>query len=385
MVWSRPGAAHEAVAIDSVELSPGDALVAIEYATVCGSDLHTVSGRRSAPAPLVLGHEQVGRVVALGTGASRSDGQPLALGERVVWSLTVSCGDCDRCQRGLTQKCRTLRKFGHERFAPEWQLSGGFASHVQLLAGTTVAVIPEEFPVEIAAPLSCGTATAVAAVDAAAQVTELAGATVLVTGAGLVGLTAMAIARDRGARVIAADPDPHRRALALRFGAVAAADPLLDASEPGSLSSVLAELGAAEINAADINAAAHHAPDGVHAVIEASGSASAVSQALGILAIGGVAVLVGSVAPAGTVPLDPEAIVRGVQTIRGVHNYTPAQLEAAVRYLAERHTAYPFRELVGAERALGELDDAITLAAAGGAVRVGIRIGHAGESPGRYT
>ncbi|MBP6685514.1 MAG: alcohol dehydrogenase catalytic domain-containing protein, partial [Leucobacter sp.] len=165
MVWSDSGQPHDARPVSEVRLGPGDALVEIEYATVCGSDLHTVSGRRSAPVPLVLGHEQLGRVIAVGEGTLNAAGMPLSVGDRVVWSLTVSCGACDRCQRGLTQKCRALRKYGHEKFTPEWPLNGGFSTHMQLLAGTTIVTISDDLPPEVAAPLTCGTATAVAALD----------------------------------------------------------------------------------------------------------------------------------------------------------------------------------------------------------------------------
>ncbi|MEB4614700.1 zinc-binding dehydrogenase, partial [Leucobacter sp. M11] len=182
-------------------------------------------------------------------------------------------------------------------------------------------------------------------------ITELDGATVLVTGAGLVGLTAIAIANDRGATVIAADPDEGRRRLAERFGARRVVDPTAAEDAPESLRSALAELGAAE---------------GAQVTIEASGSAAAVTQAINALDIGGVAVLVGSVHPVGAVPLDPESMVRGLRTVRGLHNYTPRHLVEAVGYLSERYDAYPFRELVGAEFPLAELDEAVALAAAGG-------------------
>lgn len=357
MAWMKVGVPHELMAVPEVCLAPGDALVEIEFATVCGSDLHTVSGRRSAPVPLVLGHEQVGRVVAVGDGAVRADGTPLRVGERVIWSIMVSCGECDRCLNRLPQKCRTLAKYGHEQVRHGWELSGGFATHTHLRAGTAIVPVAESMPREIAAPLSCASATAMAAVDAAAAITELNGANILVTGAGLVGLTAAAIATDRGARVIVSDPDPLRRATALRFGAVATVDPLLPATSPAALAAVLSSLGL---------------DDGLDVAIEASGSAPAVAQAVGCLDIGGVAVLVGSVHPVGRVPLDPEAMVRGLKTVRGVHNYTPHHLAAAVAYLEERHDAYPFAMLVGTTFPLSDLDAAIAEAATGGHVRVGI-------------
>lgn len=357
MAWIKQGTNHQLMAVPEVYLAPGDALIEVEFATVCGSDLHTVHGRRSAPAPLVLGHEQVGKVVAVGEGALRADGQPLTIGDRVIWSIMVSCGHCDRCRKGIPQKCRTLAKYGHEQVRHGWELSGGFATHVQLRSGTAIVQVAESMPREIAAPLSCASATAIAALDAAASIVDLDGVTMLVTGAGLVGLTVAAAATDRGARVIVSDPDPSRRANALRFGAVEAIDPMSPASMPDSLEAVCNRLGL---------------DDGLDVVIEASGSSVAVAQAIDCLDIGGVAVLVGSVHPAGRVPLDPEAMVRGLKTVRGVHNYAPQHLMAAVAYLENRHGAYPFAELVGTSYPLSELDVAIDEASTGGHVRVGI-------------
>lgn len=357
MAWIKQGTNHQLMAVPEVYLAPGDALIEVEFATVCGSDLHTVHGRRSAPTPLVLGHEQVGNVVAVGEGARRADGQALAIGDRVIWSIMVSCGDCDRCLKGIPQKCRQLAKYGHEQVRHGWELSGGFATHVHLRSGTTIVPVAQSMPREIAAPLSCASATAIAAIAAAASIMNLDGATMLVTGAGLVGLTVAAAATDRGARVIVSDPDPSRRANALRFGAIETVDPMSPAGLPDSFEAVQTRLGL---------------HDGLDASIEASGSSAAVAQAIDCLDIGGVAVLVGSVHPAGRVQLDPEAMVRGLKTVRGVHNYAPQHLIDAVAYLEKRHCAYPFAELVGTSYPLSELDEAIAEATTGGHVRVGI-------------
>lgn len=361
MVWYEPGRPHEALAAPGVRLAPGEALVEVELATICGSDVHTVSGHRSAPAPLVLGHEQVGRVVALGDGAVRADGTPLELGDRVVWSVTVSCGDCDRCRRGLAQKCRTLAKYGHERVHRGWELSGGFATHVQLRAGTATVRVSETLPAAIAAPASCATATAVAALDAAAANVELDGALLLVTGAGMIGLSVAAMAVEAGAEVIVADPDASRRAFARRLGAVTV-DPLARGAAPERLDAVLgrfAERGLAEVLVA----------------IEASGTAAAVRTVLDVIGVGGVAVLVGSVSPGSEVSLDPETIVRRLATVTGVHNYTAAHLERAVAFLDRAWQQLPFEELVGATHPLAELDLALEEAATGLHVRVGVAPG----------
>ena len=356
MVWLEPGRPHEAVAVPSVVLAPGDALVEVELATICGSDVHTTRGDRTAPAPLVLGHEQVGRVVALGPGAVAVDGTPLAVGQRVVWSLTVSCGDCATCRRDLPQKCGSVRKYGHERLVTGWELSGGFATHVHVRSGTAIVPVEADLPAELLAPVSCGTATAVAALDAAAAIVPLDGAGVLVTGAGLIGLTATALATDAGARVVVVDPDPARRRLAVRFGAVATVDPSAAPDSDDGLGTAFSVAGGAPLVA-----------------VEASGSPHAVASALAELGVGGVAVLVGSVFPAPAVPFDAESVVRRLVTVRGVHNYAPRHLVDAVRFVEERHAAWPLDALVGETVDLRDLDAGIAAAAAGGSVRVGVR------------
>ncbi|WP_347976765.1 alcohol dehydrogenase catalytic domain-containing protein [Microbacterium sp. ProA8] len=352
MVWLGPGRPHEAIAVPGVRLADGDVLVELELATVCGSDVHTVSGHRKAPTPLVLGHEYVGRVVAVLDEVRGADGVAIGVGDRVVWSIMASCDRCDRCRRGLPQKCRELRKYGHERLVARWELSGGFATHVHLRAGTTIVRVGESIPAAVLAPAACATATAWAAVDRAGDIVDVDGATMLVTGAGLIGLTATAIASRAGARVIVADPDPARRTLARSFGAAAMIDP----AEAGALGRALRRLRARELDIA----------------IEASGAAAAVSSALDEIGVGGVVVLVGSVSPSPAYALDPERTVRNLTTVRGVHNYDPADLAGAVAFLEEHAHRYPFAQLVGRPHPLSELDDALERAAAGADVRVAI-------------
>lgn len=114
------------------------------------------------------------------------------------------------------------------------------------------------------------------------------------------------------------------------------------------------------------------AGDGFDAVIEASGSRAAVSTALDAAGVGGVVVLVGSVFPTDPVGLDPEAVVRGLLTIRGVHNYTACHLADATDFLVRNLDAYPFAGLVGATFPLDRLDEAIETAHLDGHVRVAV-------------
>ena len=124
---------------------PEDAtLVRVTLATICGSDLHTVSGRRSADTPCVLGHEAVGTIAAP-TRQHSATGEPLREGDRVTWTLMTSCGTCDYCtNRNLPQKCETLFKYGHARSEGATTLSGGFATHILLRPGTAIYHIPND-------------------------------------------------------------------------------------------------------------------------------------------------------------------------------------------------------------------------------------------------
>ncbi|MFJ4254701.1 alcohol dehydrogenase catalytic domain-containing protein [Microbacterium sp. NPDC090003] len=355
MVFVGEGQPHETIAVPGVALADGDVLVAVELSTICGSDVHTVQGHRPAPVPLVLGHESVGRVIALGdTGATATDGAPLRIGDRVVWSITVSCASCDRCLCGLPQKCRTLGTYGRDRIGVHGELTGAFGSHMQLRAGTTIVRVPETLPASVLAPASCATATAWAAVARAARHRDLDGARVRVHGAGLVGLSAAAIAAEQGARVEVLDPNDERRARAREWLAPRGTRSRSERSETR--------------DSAPFDAAGTPEPD---IVIEASGHA--VGEALDGVAVGGIVVLVGSVFPADRVPLDAESVVRRLVTVAGVHNYTGSDLAEAVAFLAGRGRAYPFADAVGAVRPLSDLDGALAEASVPGApLRIGL-------------
>ncbi len=359
LVFRGQGQPFEHIAVPAVSLREGELLVEVELATICGSDLHTIDGARHAYTPLVLGHEQVGRIVALGQGrAQRSvDGVKLAVGQRVVWGVAVDCGTCRYCTLGIPQKCLKLRKYGHEGMQRGWELGGGFASHVHLLARTPVVVVDEEIPSEVLAPASCATATVMAALAAADDVRTITGGVVAVSGCGMLGLTAVAVAVARGAIVVASDPDPARRAEALAFGARAVGDGTADGWR----------------------AAFEKVPGGRYGYaigLELSGAPRAVQVLLGLGDIGAVLVLVGSVFPAATVALDPERVVRRMLTLRGVHNYAPEHLVEAVRFL-EGADSTAFAALIGSVHALDDIDAAVEAARA----RTSARTGLVPESP----
>lgn len=318
----------------------GEVLVRVDLATICGSDLHSVAGDRPSPAPGVLGHEQVGTVVALGEDAPPAvDGGALRTGDRVVWTVAASCGECRRCRRGLPQKCASVHKYGHEPLDPAAPLTGGFATHCLLRPGTGVVRVPDGLADEVASPAGCATATVAAAFDAGPH--DLTGARVLVAGAGMLGLTAAAMAATAGAEVVVSDPHPERRDRAREFGATGTVD-------------------------------VDEAVTGVDLALELSGAPAAVRTCVDALDVGGTAVLVGSVSPGPSVGLDPERLVRGWHTVTGVHNYAPRHLLTAVGFLAATAARFPFADLVAGRHPLDDLAAAFTAAAHGGTPRRGV-------------
>lgn len=311
-VWDGSTITIRTVAIPPLRQT--DTLVRVRMATVCGSDLHTVSGRRPGPRPSVLGHEAVGEVLVAGAGSG------VSVGDRVIWAVTVTCGTCARCRAGRTAKCSSVRKVGHEALAGEWPLSGGYAEHIVLPGGTTFAAVPHRMPDAVAAPAACATATVMATLEAAGP---LPGKRVLICGAGMLGVTAVAACVDAGAQVQVVELDQQRTQLARCFGAH---------SDTG---------------------------ESVDVAIDYTGAAPAVSAALDRLDVGGILVLAGSVLPGPPIPVDPEAVVRRWLTLTGVHNYEPRHLARAVDFLDATRDIYPWDELVSAPVPLNDIKTAM--------------------------
>jgi alcohol dehydrogenase len=240
-------------------------------------------------------------------------------------------------------------KYGHEALQPGRELLGGLADHCLLTTGTSVVRLPQTLPLETACPASCATATIAAALSAAGAVQARS---LLVYGAGLLGLTACAMLRTAGAaEVLCVETEEHRRQRALEFGATRAIAP------------------------ADVPGAVHAATGGcgVDAVIELSGAQAAFESAWPQLRLGGTLVLVGAVFPGPPLSISMENIVRRNITIRGVHNYAPGDLLTAVEFLAAQQSRYPFAELVAQWFPLSAAAFAFDAARVPRNVRVGVR------------
>lgn len=189
------------------DLAANEALVRVEAAGMCRSDVHYVQGSpRLPPLPRTLGHEVAGTVEALGPG-----GRPgVVPGLRVGIHYQTSCGTCRHCQAGNDQFCVSGKMIGNT-------LDGGYAEKIVVPIRNLVA-IPDGVPIEHAAVMMCSSATSYHALIRAHL---LPGETVAVFGLGGLGQSAVQLALAMGAaRVYAVDVNPAKTALAADYGAV---------------------------------------------------------------------------------------------------------------------------------------------------------------------
>ena len=204
-----PGAEIREVPVPSC--GPGELLLRVLRAGVCGTDLHIYtwdkwSEGRIRP-PVTLGHEFVGEVVERGAGVTQFD-----VGHYVSCESHIVCNHCLACRTGNAHVCENTRILGVD-------VNGGFAEYVAVPA-VNAWHVPPSIPLEVAGvmePLGNAVHTAFAG--------ELSGATIAVTGCGPIGLFALGVARAAGAScVIASDVSPYRLELARTMKADAVVD-----------------------------------------------------------------------------------------------------------------------------------------------------------------
>lgn len=341
VLFHGPGKALECRSAQWKAPQGAEILVKITHTAICRSDLHTHCGHRSVPTPTVLGHEIMGRVVAFGPSASRMDlrGEPLEPGDRITWSIYAHCGDCFHCHSGWPQKCTDLFKYGHEPVSSDGSdSSGGMASYIQLRPGTSVLKLDPQIPDHHAVTLNCAMATAAAVVRRAALSEEPA-PLVVVMGGGYAGLSTAAMCKAQGARaVMVVETQTALHSRCLDFGADAVFQPEEDALKTWVMN--------------------QSAGRGADHVMEMAGSSAAAELGLELLATGGGLMLAGTVFPSPSIPVDPERMVRGCQTIAGLHNYAPQDLLAATRFLEEEGRNLPWDALHGGTMCLDQSQEA---------------------------
>jgi len=263
----------EVVDMPEPSAGPDEVLVRVEACGICGSDVHGMDGStgRRIP-PIVMGHEAAGTVTAVGAGVG-----DIAIGDRVTFDSTISCGKCDYCLRGQINLCDNREVVGVS--CGDYRRHGAFAEYVSV-PRRIVYPLPDELPFAEAAMLE-----AISVAMHAVRVSEGGkGQSALVIGAGMIGLLTLQAARAAGCSpVFVSDLDPTRLALAVSLGA----DHVLPFSGR-QLATRVAEFTGGK---------------GADHVFEAVGNNATVLTAVDCVRKGGTVTLIGNVAPEVTLPL----------------------------------------------------------------------------------
>lgn len=325
-------------------IGPGEALVRVEIAGICGTDVHLWLGQLPIALPVILGHESAGLVERLGPGLARDwSGQPLAVGDRVAWASSISCGQCYYCRlKRQPTRCLERKAYGISYPASEPpHLRGGYAEKILLRARTAIFRIPDHLPSDAVVGAGCALTTALHGLERA----PLAhGDVVVIQGTGPVGLAALAVARESGAsRIVAVGGPPHRLQLARDFGADAAIDIARYPDHAERLAAVLAETG----------------PYGADSVIECTGIPDVVNEGLDYCRDGAQYLVLGQYANAGNISFNPHTITRKQLRLIGSWGFEPRHVHAALELLSRGSWARLFAGGITHRFALRDADQAL--------------------------
>ncbi|MBC5801232.1 MAG: L-threonine 3-dehydrogenase [Candidatus Eremiobacteraeota bacterium] len=332
---TTPAPGFELSMVRVPELGPSDVLIRVQKAGVCGTDQHIYAwdpwAQRRIHPPLIVGHEFMGTVAAVGAAV-----RGIAVGERVSAEGHISCGVCRQCRTGEAHICTNVKIIGVDT-------DGAFAGYIVMPAGNVWRLdpaIPDEFAA-IFDPLG----NAVHTVMAAGVSTK----SVVITGVGSIGLMAIPVARAAGAAsVFAIDVNPQKLALAERVGA----DAVFDARDPNLLDEIARRTGG----------------DGADVLLEMSGSGSAIDAGLHMLRNGGRAALLGIPPDDVAINLAERIIFKGL-TVLGINGRkmfeTWYQTEALVR-----SGRVDLRPIITHELPLDAFADAFELMRTGAAAKI---------------
>lgn len=266
------------------ELGHNDVMIKIRKTAICGTDVHIYNwdewSQKTIPVPMVVGHEYVGEIVAIG-----QEVKGFKIGDRVSGEGHITCGHCRNCRGGRTHLCRNTIGVGVNR-------AGCFAEYLVLPAFNAFK-IPDNIPDEIAAifdPFGNAVHTALSF--------DLVGEDVLVSGAGPIGIMAAAVCRHVGARhVVITDVNDYRLDLAKKMGVSRAVNVSRE-----NLKDVMNELGMKE---------------GFDVALEVSGAPPAFQTMLDTMNHGGRIALLG-IPPASMVTDWSQVIFKGL-FIKGIY------------------------------------------------------------------
>ena len=320
------------------EPAEGDVLIRVRAATICGTDVRIFRGKKTAGIryPSVLGHEFAGEVIDTGGHAS------LTIGDRVGLCPFMPCMQCRLCKSGRENLCTNGLAVGYE-------IDGAFAEIIRIpgraVAGGNLRKLPESMGYAEAAlvePLAC-------VMNGQNKVGLVSGDTVVVLGAGPIGLMHIKLARLRGAsRIISAEPSEHRRKAARDAGADAAFDPTRDDLRE-------AVLGETQGFGADV-------------VICAVGIPSLARQATDLVAFGGRVSLFAGFTKGETAEMDVNAIHYREITVTGAFGLSRRDYDEAFELIARGRLSLD--DMITHQFSLNEAAEAFALAESGDAIKV---------------
>ena len=337
------------------DVEPDGILVRVTVANICGSDLHGWHGRTPRSGPTIMGHEMTGRIAKLGARvATDAAGAPLREGDRIVYSYFYPCRRCDPCRAGDGLHCVARRiGAGRARSDAPPHFTGAYADYYYLQPGHYVLRTPEELDDLTVAPLNCALSQVIYGL---AQGGFQAGESVVIQGAGGLGLFAAAVARERGAaRVVVLDKIPERLALARAFGADHALA-LDDFPTSDARAKAVRELTGG----------------GGHVVIELVGHPAALAEGLAMTRAEGRYVVIGNIAGDQTIPFNPAWLVHLNRRMIGVGGYQAWALRRGLEFLERTRGRYPYDALMSHRFPIEQINEAFANADQGKAVRTAL-------------
>jgi threonine dehydrogenase-like Zn-dependent dehydrogenase len=349
--------------IDVPEPGPTDVLLRIELSGVCGSDVHMKQHGLDLDYPVVPGHELVGVVEEVGDEVTvDSARRPIDVGDAITVVPGISCDDCWYCDnmptRPLTCNNRDVHGFRGVEDSPH--IHGGMSQYMLLEDRAHYYKVPDDLETDLGAlvePVSvAGHAIERAYPPGVPHAREGLGPgqSVVVQGAGPIGLLTMGMATAVGAgQVIAVDMIEERLEMAEQFGATDTVD--------------LDEFDGDEF--IDEIAALTPSGDGPDLTVEAVGHPSAFEQALEIPHNGGTVVEVGHYFPAGDAAVNPSDLIHRQLDVYGSLAYPPGQFDTAISVLERTEDRFPYTDLMNHQVGIDDVDDAFEKQASGDAYR----------------
>jgi L-iditol 2-dehydrogenase len=329
--------------LDDPVLEPGSVLLETVASEVCGTDVHLHHGQLSGvPYPIIPGHVSVGRILEAPGVTTDALGSPIGPGDVVTfYDVHETCWSCYHCLVARQPNRCSSRKVYGITYSVEDGLLGGWAEKIYLKPGVKIFRIPEGVTAEQVIGGGCGLFTGFAAVDRSRF--EL-GDTVLVQGAGPVGLSAAAFAALGGASAVFMIGAPESRLTLGRSFGVDETFHLDETTPEERKEQVLAGTGGR----------------GVDVVIEAAGQPSAIPEGLDLVRDGGKYVVVGHYSDTGSVPVNPHLdINRKHVQVLGQWGTAFHHLTRALTLLARHSENLQLQNIVGKRYSLDEANEAL--------------------------